>query len=107
MVRIETKAHVGADGTLHLEVPTELREMDVEVLIVLNPVHELSQGTTPEQLGWPPGFFEQTFGSCQDDPITRPPGQDGDARAALMMLVTHNTSEFSRVAGLQLEDWEA
>jgi hypothetical protein len=24
---------------------------------------------TPEELGWPPGFFEQTYGSCQDDPI--------------------------------------
>ncbi len=24
-----------------------------------------------------------------------------------LMLVTHNTSEFSRVAGLVLEDWQA
>ncbi|MDZ7996261.1 MAG: hypothetical protein RM022_030460 [Nostoc sp. EfeVER01] len=24
---------------------------------------------TPEELGWPAGFFEQTYGSCQDDPI--------------------------------------
>jgi hypothetical protein len=24
---------------------------------------------TPEELGWPPGFFEQTYGSCQNDPI--------------------------------------
>jgi hypothetical protein len=27
------------------------------------------QQKTPEELGWPPGFFEQTYGSCQDDPI--------------------------------------
>jgi len=25
--------------------------------------------TTPEELGWPSGFFEQTYGICQDDPI--------------------------------------
>lgn len=29
------------------------------------------------------------------------------ARAHDFMLVTHNTREFSRVAGLQIEDWEA
>jgi len=29
------------------------------------------------------------------------------ARAHDFVLVTHNTREFSRVAGLQLEDWEA
>jgi len=28
------------------------------------------------------------------------------ARAHDLVLVTHNTREFSRVAGLQLEDWE-
>ena len=28
-----------------------------------------SQQKSPEELGWPPGFFEQTYGSCQDDPI--------------------------------------
>jgi tRNA(fMet)-specific endonuclease VapC len=29
------------------------------------------------------------------------------ARAHDLVLVTHNTDEFSRVVGLQLEDWEA
>ncbi|MBD2569934.1 DUF2281 domain-containing protein [Anabaena lutea] len=27
------------------------------------------QQKSPEELGWPPSFFEQTYGSCQDDPI--------------------------------------
>ncbi|MEH1822090.1 MAG: DUF2281 domain-containing protein [Nostoc sp.] len=27
------------------------------------------QHNTPEGKGWPPGFFEKTYGSCQDDPI--------------------------------------
>ena len=30
----------------------------------------------------------------------------GQARARNFTLVTHNTSEFSRVPGLRLEDWE-
>ena len=31
----------------------------------------------------------------------------GQALARGMTLVTHNTREFARVPGLQLEDWEA
>jgi tRNA(fMet)-specific endonuclease VapC len=30
----------------------------------------------------------------------------GQARARALVVVTHNTREFSRVAGLQTEDWE-
>ncbi|WP_242053724.1 hypothetical protein [Nostoc sp. FACHB-888] len=29
------------------------------------------QVKTPEELGWPPGFFEQTAGCLQDDPLVR------------------------------------
>lgn len=31
----------------------------------------------------------------------------GQARARELILITHNTAEFSRVDGLQIEDWEA
>jgi putative addiction module CopG family antidote len=31
------------------------------------------QPKTPEELGWPPGFFEQTAGCLQDDPLVRYP----------------------------------
>jgi tRNA(fMet)-specific endonuclease VapC len=30
----------------------------------------------------------------------------GQAMARNLILVTHNTDEFGRVAGLQIEDWE-
>lgn len=28
---------------------------------------------TPEELGWPPGFFERTAGSFEDEPLIRYP----------------------------------
>ena len=31
----------------------------------------------------------------------------GQARARDLILITHNTGEFSRVDGLRIEDWEA
>ncbi|MFJ1260290.1 PIN domain-containing protein [Cupriavidus sp. CuC1] len=31
----------------------------------------------------------------------------GQARARALTLITHNTREFQRVAGLRVEDWES
>jgi len=50
------------------------------VLVIVQPVlpapasnGHIKTNLTPEELGWPPGFFEQTEGSLADDPIERPP----------------------------------
>jgi hypothetical protein len=72
-VRIRMKGHVGPDGTLDLKVPTGLGETEVEVVVELNPVQTPPPARTREELGWPPGFFEETYGSCQDDPLVRLP----------------------------------
>jgi hypothetical protein len=34
----------------------------------------------PTAPGWPPGFFERTYGSLADDPIERPPQGDYEVR---------------------------
>lgn len=34
----------------------------------------------PEAPGWPPGFFERTYGSLADDPIERPPQGEYEER---------------------------
>lgn len=77
MLSIKTTAHVGPDGTLTLAVPTPLRETDVEVMVVVQPV------APPNERGWPPGFFEATFGSLKDDPIERGPQGEYEVREAL------------------------
>lgn len=35
-----------------------------------------SKSKTPEELGWPPGYFEQTYGSFKDEPLER--GSQGE-----------------------------
>jgi len=40
------------------------------VLVVLQP---RIATTTPEERGWPPGYFEKTFGSINDETFVRPP----------------------------------
>ena len=61
MISVKTKTHIGPDGTLTLEVPTPLRETDVEVMLVLQPMTASEAGL--ESPGWPAGFFDQTAGA--------------------------------------------
>jgi hypothetical protein len=72
MPKIFVRSHVGADGVLHLDIPTTMKDEDVEVTVTLKPVVDQPQ-KTPEELGWSPGFFEETAGCLADDPIVREP----------------------------------
>ena len=86
MISVKTTAHIGPDGTLTVAVPTPLREADVEVTVVVRSVTSLkpsSAALTPEELGWPPGFFEETFGSLRDDPIERGAQGEYEIREAI------------------------
>ena len=40
--------------------------------------------TKPEDLGWPPGFFEKTFGSFRDEPLERPEQGEYEQREELL-----------------------
>ena len=77
MISVKTTAHVGPDGTLTLAVPTPLRETDVEVMVVVQPV------ALPEERGWPSGFFEATAGGWQGEPLVRGPQGEYETREAL------------------------
>jgi hypothetical protein len=74
MPKIFVRSHVGADGVLHLDIPTTMKDEDVEVTVTLKPIAESSQ-KTPEELGWTPGFFEETAGQWQGDLVREPQGE--------------------------------
>ena len=69
-----TLSKAGRDGVLHLQIPVGTPDAEFEVIVVLQPSRPTSAPAAPEDLGWPPGFFEQTAGSIQD-PTFRPTDQ--------------------------------
>jgi len=69
MQSIKLYSHVGSDGILHLDIPIGMTDKEIEVIVTYKQRKLSALPKTSEELGWTPGFFEQTYGSCQDDPI--------------------------------------
>jgi hypothetical protein len=67
MRTIQLVQEAGADKTLQLTIPVDRAGWRYEVVIVVAPEPESSQPPTPEQRGWPAGFFEQTAGAWQGE----------------------------------------
>jgi hypothetical protein len=55
MQSIKLCSHVGADGILHLDIPSGIVSGDIEVEVIIKPI-------TPSQREWMPGFFEEVIG---------------------------------------------
>ncbi len=68
MQSITIQSHIGKDGILRLQVPDEFKDVDVQVTLALPEAHKNGTNKSPEELGWPPGFFEETFGCLPDFP---------------------------------------
>ena len=81
METITLNSHVGADGVLKLQVPVKVTNADLEVVLVVQPVTPEAHG-----LGWPPGFFEATYGSFSAEPLVREPQGEYEVREALNPL---------------------
>lgn len=64
MQTIKLRSKIGKDGILHLDIPVGVTETELEVTLMFEPDTLPSQGK-----GYPPGFFERTYGICADDPI--------------------------------------
>jgi hypothetical protein len=59
---------MGGDGILKLELPASMNNRAVEVVVV-----QALEDKAVDELGWPVGFFDRTYGALADDPIERPP----------------------------------
>lgn len=60
MESIKVRQRVGQDGILHLEIPVGLKGLDIEVMVIYQPI----QTDTTVGLS-----LENLYGICADDPI--------------------------------------
>ncbi|NDJ25579.1 hypothetical protein GS682_28995 [Nostoc sp. B(2019)] len=84
MQSIKLCSHVGADGILHLNIPVGITDKEIEVMVIDQQLEPSAQTKTPEELGWSPGFFEKTYGICQDDPIVIDSEGDFEVREEIL-----------------------
>lgn len=72
MQTIQVSEKTGKDGTLMLRIPLGKPEAEFEVVIVAQPKEASTTPRTPEEHGWPPGYFDLA-GSITDETFVRPP----------------------------------
>ena len=60
-------------GTLQLRIPLGKPDVEYEIVLIVQPKEASDKPKTPEELGWPPGYFEATFGSIDDETFVRHP----------------------------------
>lgn len=59
------KARADDEGIVRLEIPTQLANRELEIVLVMQPV----EGALLDDMGYPIGYFEATYGSFADEPL--------------------------------------
>lgn len=69
MESIKLRSHVGKDGILHLDIPVNMKETDLEITVSFNAIESqdnISDSHDFNQLDWQE-FIAQTAGSLAED----------------------------------------
>jgi hypothetical protein len=75
MESIKIRTHIGDDGILQIQLPPEIANQELDVVIVFQAViPESSQTTakTRQELGYSHRFLENVIGSWEGEPLERP-----------------------------------
>lgn len=73
METIKLKTRANPDGKLTIQLPQNVGDLELEIILVYQPVELKKPAKTPEELGWPSGFFERTAGCLADENLVRYP----------------------------------
>ena len=76
MHTLRVMERTGKDGVLHVSVLLGIPDAEYDIVLVVQPKETKPAATTPEELGWPPGYFESTFGSIADETFVRHPQEE-------------------------------
>jgi hypothetical protein len=83
---IHLRSHVGEDGILHLDIPVNISETDLEVTVIVHPVSPRADNSEIEdfnKLEWHE-FIERTAGALADDEsFFRHPQGEAEIRESL------------------------
>ena len=66
MKTLQFTTHVANNAQLHLTLPAEYADQDVELVVIIQPCKEML-----ERQNWL-AFINQTYGCLADDPLERP-----------------------------------
>lgn len=75
MQSLNLQIHVGKDGILKLETPIGVTNVDLEVILIVNPI------TEPLPIEWPANFFNEILGGWQGKPLIREPQGTYESRS--------------------------
>lgn len=67
MQTLTLKARTDKDGIIRLEIPTNIAERDIEIVMVM----QTSDNEPLDNMGYPLGYFEETYGMFADEPLVR------------------------------------
>lgn len=70
MTTIQTKSHVGSDGLLHLSLPVDVKDTDLDVTVIVRPSTDAPRKFATQE-EWV-RFVHETAGSWQGEPLERP-----------------------------------
>ncbi|CAG1008478.1 MAG: hypothetical protein IAE83_00230 [Anaerolinea sp.] len=76
METLTLKARAGKDGVLRLEIPTNQADQELEIVLVMQRIIN----EPVDAMGYPLGYFDETYGSLADDPIERNQPSHPDVR---------------------------
>lgn len=74
MDMVKLRSRTDRDGILHLDIPVDRQNTELEVTVTFAPIQ--SQSLNLEELGWSEGFFERTAGAWAGEPLVR--GEQGE-----------------------------
>ncbi len=78
MQMIHVLEKTGKDGTLCLRISLGKADIEYEVVLVVQPKETPTVASVEQERGWPPAYFDKTFGSIEDESFVRPPqGEPG------------------------------
>jgi hypothetical protein len=70
MQTITFRSRVGTDGVLHLDIPSDYTDAELDVTVTVRPA-DVSRKNNGATANWPPGFFENVIGAWKGEPLVR------------------------------------